>query len=357
MQNLSCFLGSNSCNGFYSLFNELYNPENEWKMYIIKGGPGTGKSSLMKKIITEAENRNLFCEKIHCSSDPSSIDAVIIPELKISIADGTSPHTIEPVYPGVCEEIINLGSCWNTESLKTNSDKIKEITKINSYWHKKSVKYIRASMIIDKEIENILNPIFNKDKADRFIIRYSKLLIKTNNDSNKTNRRFLSAITPEGISVHYDSFFNSDDNIIIIKDTTSIVSNYIINQIKNIADKKGIDKNVYLCPTNPETKTEHIKFYNSGSGIYTANNYHTAPDKKYKTINAERFYNKDEYNKIKNKIRFFNKAKAELISEAFNCLKQAKSTHDILESYYIAAMDFNKVSKITESTIKKIFNM
>lgn len=355
MQNSSCFLGANSCNGFYSLFNELYNPEEEWKMYIIKGGPGTGKSSMMKKIIKEAENKNLFCEMIYCSSDPSSLDAVIIPELKISVADGTSPHTIEPVYPGVCEEIINLGDCWNTESLKSNYDKIKEITKINSYWHKKSIKYIRAAMIIDKEIENTLTPIFDKDKADRFIIRYSKQLIKTSNDTNKTNRRFLSAITPEGISVHYNSFFDSD-NITVIKDKNLIVSNYIISHIKDIADKKGIDKTVYLCPTNPEIKTEHIKFNNSGLEIYTANSYHPAPDKKYKTINAERFYYKDEYDKVKNKIRFFNKAKAELINEAVNCLKQAKSTHDILESYYIAAMDFNKVSEITETIIKKIFN-
>ena len=356
MQNSSCFLGANSCNGFYSLFNELYNPEDDWKMYIIKGGPGTGKSSLMKKVIAEAENRKFICEKIHCSSDPSSIDAVIIPELKISIADGTSPHTIEPVYPGVCEEIIYMGDCWNTKSLKLNSDKIKEITKINSYWHKKSVKYIKATMIIDKEIESTLTPVFDKDKADRFIIRYSKQLIKTENDNNKTYRRFLSAVTPEGISVHSDTFFNTDDNITVIKDINSVVSNYIINQINNIADKKGINKTVYLCPTNPDAKTEHIKFNNSGLCLFTANNYHISPAKKYKTINAERFYYRDEYDKVKNKIRFFNKAKAELISEAVNCLKQAKSTHDILESYYIAAMDFNKVSEITDTTIEKIFN-
>ena len=43
------FLAANSCEGFYSVFDKAYLPDGEWRAYIIKGGPGTGKSSFMKR--------------------------------------------------------------------------------------------------------------------------------------------------------------------------------------------------------------------------------------------------------------------------------------------------------------------
>ena len=94
------FLAANSAQGFFSLFNELYEPDEGWKAYIIKGGPGTGKSGLMRKIAQAAEDRGYTVERIICSSDPDSLDAVIIPEKKICFADGTAPHVMEARYPG-----------------------------------------------------------------------------------------------------------------------------------------------------------------------------------------------------------------------------------------------------------------
>ena len=76
------FLGANSPYGFISIFNNLYYPEEDWFAYIIKGGPGTGKSTLMKKLAKEANLRGINTELIYCSSDPSSLDAVIFPQLK-----------------------------------------------------------------------------------------------------------------------------------------------------------------------------------------------------------------------------------------------------------------------------------
>ena len=44
-----CFyLGANSPTGFYSLYDQLLEPEQAETIYILKGGPGCGKSSLMR---------------------------------------------------------------------------------------------------------------------------------------------------------------------------------------------------------------------------------------------------------------------------------------------------------------------
>ena len=51
------FMGCNSQNGFYSLFGQFTRPEEGWRCILIKGGPGTGKSTLMKRVIKLALQR------------------------------------------------------------------------------------------------------------------------------------------------------------------------------------------------------------------------------------------------------------------------------------------------------------
>ena len=50
-KDLKYFLAANSGNGFLSLFDTCYSAKDGWKVYIIKGGPGTGKSSLVNEIL------------------------------------------------------------------------------------------------------------------------------------------------------------------------------------------------------------------------------------------------------------------------------------------------------------------
>lgn len=87
---LRFFLGVNTPQGFVSRFDRISDKTGGWRTFIIKGGPGSGKSTLMKKIAEELKGEDL--ELIHCSSDFNSLDAVICPARKFAIADGTAPH-------------------------------------------------------------------------------------------------------------------------------------------------------------------------------------------------------------------------------------------------------------------------
>lgn len=86
------FLGANTPQGFVSRFDQLADANDGWREFVIKGGPGTGKSSLMKKVAEHAGGRCSHVELIHCSSDVDSLDGVILGDIKTSIADGTAPH-------------------------------------------------------------------------------------------------------------------------------------------------------------------------------------------------------------------------------------------------------------------------
>ena len=137
--NTKYFLAANSCRGFVSKFE--VNIRTDYKTYIIKGGPGTGKSSFMKKI---AENANGKMILYPCSSDPESLDGIFLEKQKILILDGTAPHTVDPKYPAVCENILNFGEFWDSEKLE-NKTEIIEITNQNKALHKTASRYILAA--------------------------------------------------------------------------------------------------------------------------------------------------------------------------------------------------------------------
>ena len=97
LPHIQYFLGANSPSGFYSLYDQLISPEEARAVYILKGGPGCGKSTLMRKIAARAEESGLETEYILCSGDPDSLDAVLLPELGVALVDGTAPQGVVPL--------------------------------------------------------------------------------------------------------------------------------------------------------------------------------------------------------------------------------------------------------------------
>jgi len=102
------FAGINSNDGFCNHFSEI-NKDTNGYTYILKGGPGTGKSTLMKKIGEHFSAQGESVEYYHCSSDPDSLDGVYIPNKNISVVDGTAPHVCEASIVMCSEQIVNLG--------------------------------------------------------------------------------------------------------------------------------------------------------------------------------------------------------------------------------------------------------
>ena len=79
VNSIQYFLGANSPTGFYSLYDQLLPPEQASAIYILKGGPGCGKSTLMRRVAALAQEAGEPVECILCSGDPDSLDAILLP--------------------------------------------------------------------------------------------------------------------------------------------------------------------------------------------------------------------------------------------------------------------------------------
>ena len=62
------FAGTNSAGGFVSFFAHITNQGTK-NVYLLKGGPGTGKSALCT-IWQKPELKDTAQERFYCSSDP-----------------------------------------------------------------------------------------------------------------------------------------------------------------------------------------------------------------------------------------------------------------------------------------------
>ncbi len=98
------FLGSATIYGAKDFVENLTSRAE--KRYFIKGRPGTGKSTFMKKILSYALLNGYDSEVYHCSFDQKSIDMILFPELSLSFLDSTKPHEYFPKRES--DEIIDL---------------------------------------------------------------------------------------------------------------------------------------------------------------------------------------------------------------------------------------------------------
>lgn len=98
------FFGAATVNGNINYIPEV--TQDIPKRYLVKGRPGTGKSTFLRKIAEAAKTAGYNVEIYHCSLDPKSLDLVAVREGGFCLFDSTPPHEYFPSRPG--DEIIDI---------------------------------------------------------------------------------------------------------------------------------------------------------------------------------------------------------------------------------------------------------
>ena len=349
------FLGSSGKNGFFSCFSQLTPKIEGQYTYIIKGGPGTGKSTLMRKIADEMGKKDINCERIFCSSDPDSLDGVIFPSLRVSICDGTSPHTLDPDYPGATGEIVNLGECWDKKKIYENKEKIIELTDKNKTCHKRSRRFIESAFSVFGDGEKICRDALDENRLIRYASRVSARHIKKPSGRVGLEKiRLLDAITPKGYYFLSETAESLCSEKIVFEDSFGVAAAKVIAEIRSYALASGFS--VISSPSvSNDNEIRHIIIKELSLGFFTADKLCNLEIQPTKTVSLRRFYSADILAAHKARLAFSSKAAKELLDEAVCALKIAKSVHDDLEKCYIDAMDYGKISEIGKSLSERIW--
>jgi len=158
------FFGASTPDGSVNFIDNL--TENLKTRYFIKGRPGTGKSTFMKKLMKKAHDFDYDCEIYYCSFDRNSLDMVIIPELSFCVFDSTAPHELFPMRDG--DVILDFYKEAGLSGVDEKFEKeFSEIQRLYSFRITEGVTKLRLSCGYQKEAECYFELSGSKELADK----------------------------------------------------------------------------------------------------------------------------------------------------------------------------------------------
>lgn len=351
MKEKHIFAGNNTAAGFYSCFNYLFNPEELDRIYILKGGPGVGKSSFMKKFAAKMLEKNQPVEYIHCSSDNNSLDGIIIPGLKTAFVDGTAPHTIDPKIPGAVDEIVNLGSFLDNLQLEKHKHQIMQINQTKARLYKSAYRYLQASGIISEEINSLYDQFIDIKKFNSMCMEAIDNLFDDNAELKKTakiRKMFLEAYTADGYISYADSLCQNKRVWAVVGESTNYTSEFL-KKIADEAVKKGYDIELFCMPLTPD-KLKHIYIPEMNLVVTGTESYVASGFEKEFDIHGimDTGSLRTHISEIENNLHLYDL----LNKNALEKLSETKKYHELLEIFYVNSMNFNGVDECFNS----IFN-
>lgn len=330
-----CFVGMNSFSGYRDMFGIK---ESELDRYfIIKGGPGTGKSTVMKKMAENAEMSGATVMKYFCSSDPFSLDGIVIEnnEKKIAVCDGTSPHVRECAVPGAISEIVDLIEFMDKRKLRGKSGSIIELSAKKEDCFKAAYGLFDAVHKVRSELNGILASVCDMEKV---AIAADRIVGKTKKVTGERYFAVTEAFSMKGCFA-LPTFLKKAEKTVFLTDRYGI-GNTFLKLLDNGLTKRGIRHTVTVHPIDPSVIT--AVFLPGQSVLYSSVRYENALSGR--KMNTERWA-KSSIEKNKSRLGQLLDIESSLIEAALAELNEAEKCHETLESVYSASMNFGKLEK------------
>jgi len=337
------FCGANSGGGFVSFFDDMLRGVK--KVYIMKGGPGTGKSSLLRQAAEYASERGREIEYYACSSDPDSLDAIVV-DGEVAIVDGTSPHTLEPRLAGARDEIIDLGRFWDSERLSSRRDEIETLANKKSECYRHAYRYLDAAKRVRDINLGLVLPFVKTDKAERAAKRLFSD-IKTGGGSEKT----VGMIDSLGMKgrVRLDTYEFFAEKIYAVEDLFGTGTLFMRLLLVRAA---ATDTPVIISYDPLDCESPNAVFFPNDKKAFVLTDKDSFVDADTK-INMRRFVDVG-VSAVKKEYKLNKKLSDALLSSALESLSAAGECHFSLEKIYSSCMDFSAKEEYCTSLIKKI---
>ena len=337
------FMSANGYGGFTSIYDSIQ--KEAGTLYVLKGGPGCGKSGFMKRIGSACTKSGVDVEYIHCAGDPDSIDGVIIPELGCAFADGTRPHVLEPDIAGCTGGYIDLGAFCDSGEIAECRGEIEALEKERQRMVKRAGALVTAA---GKAVEGVLSPLHTvraietaEKRAAGISGREMKRSIK--GKSGKTKHRYISAFTCRGLITLADTVIKQCDRIYTVDNRLGL-GEYLLRYVSERAALRGYDTVTCMSPFE-YGKPEALIVPGHFAVVTGQPEKYEAP---YRHIRLDAAVNRELLEKERVRIKRAEKLRKEALVLAQGELASAKALHDRIEEIYNPFVDFEGVAALAD---------
>jgi len=331
------FAASNSCRGFVSYYPICFGLENGVeKLYIIKGGPGTGKSRFMRDVAEYASARGADVIYYYCSSDPASLDGIILTtrDRRVALVDGTPPHVCEPTIPGVQEELVNLGAFWNTDQLDQNARAIRRLCQEKSAAYARAYRYLAACGEMQAVADERMSVCVMQDKIGALAERLLRDQPTGERAVEIPALRRAMGMTGES---RFDTFEQEAKRVVLLSDYYGIASR-LTAALRERSRARRLRVLVSHDPICPE-KIDGLFYPDTGLCIIV--NEGEPTEEPARVISMRLYVDANALRAARADVRETLRLADQLKAGAIKSLLRAADSHFALEKIYSAAMDFS----------------
>ena len=339
------FCGANSADGFVSFFDDMLRGVD--RVYIMKGGPGTGKSSLLRQAAEHAHEMGRSVEYFACSSDPDSLDGIVV-DGSIAIVDGTAPHICEPRLAGAKDEIIDLGRFWDSQALFSRRGEIESLADKKSKYYRLAYRYLDAAKRVRDIDLSLVMPFVNTAKAERAVTRLFSD-VKTGGGAERS----VGMIDSYGMRgrVRLDTYEFCAERVYAVEELYGTATLFLRLMLTRAAHT---DTPVVVSFDPIDCESPTALFFPNDKKAFVISIRDSEIDADVR-INMRRFLDMRGLSGIRREYKQNLKLYDALVSSALDSLASAGEAHFELEGIYSSCMDFSAKEEYCTSFLKKIF--
>ncbi len=334
------FAGANTPEGFRSSYDSIADESRMERVYIIKGGSGTGKSTLMYRIGSAAEKQGRQCSYYLCGSDPDSLDCVVIDD-RIAVLDGTAPHVREMKVPGASSAIIDVTRFWDPAKLEPYRDELAGHSAMKASAYASCYRWLAAADEVSRERLALAGTLFDEGKALGYISRFLSKLGKI--QPGESRSIWSHAVTMKG---RWRTKTKPGIRTFTISDYYGTAAVFM-NLLEGILTEKRVPHTAYRMPLTDIIASIHLE----SVGITV-----TTDGSEGSVVNMKRFVSESVPEGVRGRIRLTGEIAESCLNTASDALADAALHHFAVESIYKPAMDFKALGKYGDTVTREILS-
>jgi len=342
------FAASNSALGFYSYYRETLWRDQIKRVYLIKGGPGTGKNRFMRRCAEAISKMGKSVEYYNCSSDPDSLDAVIL-DGQILMLDATEPHDYDAEFPGIRDEIINLGAFWSGSDLADRYAEIKDLMESKDNCYQNAYRYLSACGSLAEVNRELIAPAVHMKKMRGAIGRMLQRM--DDGDDPRCLPGLTDAVSMKGC-VKLPTYLNYAEKLYFIEDWYGSGHLFLELLAEQLMLKK-LPMRISYDPVTPR-QPNGIYLLDSNTAFLISDAYCSDAEKDGVRINMRRFLDAEHIAKVRGEYKANLRLYEAMLSSACDALAKAGEHHFSLERIYSSYMDFTALTRFTASFVQKL---
>lgn len=346
-----------TAHGYYSLFRSI--KEQLDYVFIIKGAPGTGKSTLVNNIASSLIEQKVNIEVIRSPKDNELLDGLIIPQLNIGLLVSSPPFTLEAKYIGATEEEIDLNEGLSMQQLATQKREIIQMIDQIEDKYDQAIAHLAKAKEIHIEHESIYIKHMDFEQANQLTRELiSEIFSKHEPRAKKAVHRhlFLGATTPEGPVNSIDNLTESVKNRVIIKGRAGSGKSTILNKIVQEATRRGVSAEIFQCGFDP-TSLDMVILPDLDYAILDGTPPHPIEPSREGDRVLDIYalcFEQDVDHMYKKELEEIVARYKRETSTAIKLIKEAKEVNDQLKNIYGQAMDFTKNMAKEEYVLRRL---